>query len=153
MDTPALDLSVPPFNLLSQDQVQRLSAGLHLEYFESGQVIVEAGSAPEGVFVIIKGKVEEYDGDSVERDSVHLVAQYSEGDLFGSLAVLKGQASDAYIAYEEVICQILPGRLFLDLVHENPEFPALLSTKAWPVCLSIGRARRTEKAMISPWSR
>lgn len=122
MDTPALDLSVPPFNLLSQDQVQRLSAGLHLEYFESGQVIVEAGSAPEGVFVIIKGKVEEYDGDSVERDSVHLVAQYSEGDLFGSLAVLKGQANDAYIAYEEVICQILPGRLFLDLVHENPEF-------------------------------
>ncbi len=122
MDTPALDLSVPPFNLLSDDQVQRLSAGLHLEYFEAGQVIIQAGAAPEGVCVIIKGKVEEFDGDTVERSSVHLIAQYSEGDLFGSLAVLKGQANDNYIAYEEVICQVLPGRLFLDLVHENPEF-------------------------------
>ena len=122
MDTPALDLSVPPFNLLSPQQVQRLSAGLHLEYFESGQTIIDSGQAPEGVYVIIKGKVEEYDGDSVERDSLHLVSQFSEGDLFGSLAVLKGAARDAYVAFEEVICQVLPARLFIDLVHENPEF-------------------------------
>ena len=122
MDTPVLDLSVPPFNLLNESQVQRLSTGLHLEYFEAGQTIIEAGASPEGVYLIIKGKVEEYDGDSVERDSLHMISQFSDGDLFGSLAVLKGQARDAYVAYEEVICQVLPARLFLDLVHENAEF-------------------------------
>ena len=122
MDTPVLDLSVPPFNLLNESQVQRLSTGLHLEYFEAGQTIIEAGASPEGIYLIIKGKVEEYDGDSVERDSLHMISQFSDGDLFGSLAVLKGQARDAYVAYEEVICQVLPARLFLDLVHENAEF-------------------------------
>lgn len=122
MDTPALDLSVPPFDLLSDDQIKRLSAGLHLEYFDAKETIIQAGQNPEGLYVILKGKVEEYDGNSVEMDSSHLVGQYSEGDIFGSLAVLKGQANDQYIAYEEVICQVLPSRLFLDLVHDNPEF-------------------------------
>ncbi|QGG80373.1 cyclic nucleotide-binding domain-containing protein [Litorivicinus lipolyticus] len=122
MDTPALDLSVPPFDLLSPEQIKRLSAGLHLEYFEAGQVIIRAGSAPEGLYIILKGKVEEYDGNTLEHDSAHLVSQYSEGDLFGSLAVLKGQARDEYLAFEEAICQCLPAHLFLDLVHENPEF-------------------------------
>ncbi|MGB0958061.1 MAG: DUF294 nucleotidyltransferase-like domain-containing protein, partial [Litorivicinus sp.] len=69
-----------------------------------------------------KGKVEEYDGNSVQRDSLHLVGQFSEGDLFGSLPVLKGEARDQYVAFEESICQCLPAHLFLDLVHENPEF-------------------------------
>ena len=122
MDTPALDLSVPPFDLLSADQIKRLSAGLHLEYFDAGETIIQAGEAPDGLFVILKGKVEEYDGNSVENDSTKLISQYSEGDLFGSLAVLKGQALDRYIAYEEAICQVLPAHLFLDLVHDNPEF-------------------------------
>ena len=122
METPALDFRVPPFDLLSPEQIKVLSTELHLEYFDSGESIIGAGEVPDGLFVILKGKVEEYDGNYVERNSDHLIAQYSEGDMFGSLAVLKGEARDAYMAYEEVICQVIPGRIFLDLVHDNPEF-------------------------------
>ena len=119
MDTPVLDLSVPPFNLLNESQVQRLSTGLHLEYFEAGQTIIEAGASPEGIYLIIKGKVEEYDGDSVERDSLHMISQFSDGDLFGSLAVLKGQARTPTWPMKRSFVR-LPARFWI--WHENAEF-------------------------------
>ena len=74
MDTPVL-IWCSPFNLLNS-WVQRLSTGLHLEYFAS-QTIIEAGASPEGIYLIIKGKVEEYGG----RLSVTCtISQFSDGD-------------------------------------------------------------------------
>ena len=151
MDTPVLDLSVPPFNLLNESQVQRLSTGLHLEYFEAGQTIIEAGASPEGIYLIIKGKVEEYDGDSVERDSLHMISQFSDGDLFGSLAVLKGQVRDAlYVAYEEVICQVL-GSIVFDLVHENAEFRHYFHKGLATMSKHWQAGAATARVMISAW--
>ena len=117
-----LNTTIPPFDLLTEVQINRIQTSLTIEYFESGQSIIAAGSEPNGLFIIIKGQVEEYD-DSIDGDlDARRVAQYSEGDLFGSLAILKGQAKDHYVAFEETLCHVLPASVFLDLVRENPAF-------------------------------
>ncbi len=117
-----LNSEIPPFDLLSEDQLAVLTQSLSIVYFEAGEDIIPAGGSPEGIYIIIKGQVEEYD-ESIEGDrNAQRVAQYSEGDLFGSLAVLKGRAKDKYQAFEECICHMVPAKTFLDLVHDNPEF-------------------------------
>src|SRR5210317_683780 len=117
-----LNSDIPPFDLLSEDQLTVLTQSLSIVYFEAGEDIIPAGGSPEGIYIIIKGQVEEYD-ESIEGDrNAQRVAQYSEGDLFGSWAVLKGRAKDKYQAFEECICHMVPAKTFLDLVHDNPEF-------------------------------
>ena len=122
MVSEVLNTRIPPFDLLSDAQVEQLKQSVSIVYFDAGEDIITGGGSPEGIYIIIKGQVEEYD-ESMEgdRDSQR-VAQYSEGDLFGSLAVLKGKAKDTYRAFEECICHLVPAKTFIDLVHENPEF-------------------------------
>lgn len=122
MVSEVLNTSIPPFDLLSETQLEHLKQNVSIVYFDAGEDIIAAGASPEGIYIIIKGQVEEYD-EAIEggRDEQR-VAQYSEGDLFGSLAVLKGKAKDKYQAFEECICHLVPATTFIDLVHENPEF-------------------------------
>ena len=117
-----LNSDIPPFDLLSEDQLAVLTQSLSIVYFEAGEDIIPAGGSPEGIYIIIKGQVEEYDESIAGDRNAQRVAQYSEGDLFGSLAVLKGRAKDKYQAFEECICHMVPAKTFLDLVHDNPEF-------------------------------
>lgn len=122
MVSEVLNTEIPPFDLLSEAQLELLKQSVSIVYFDAGEDIIPAGGAPDGIYIIIKGQVEEYD-ESIDgsRDDQR-VAQYSEGDLFGSLAVLKGKARDKYQAFEECICHLIPARVFIDLVHDNPEF-------------------------------
>lgn len=122
MVSEVLNTDIPPFDLLSEHELEILKHSLSIAYFDAGEDIIPAGGSPEGIYIIIKGQVEEYD-ETIEGDrDAQRVAQYSEGDLFGSLAVLKGRAKDKYQAFEECICHLVPAETFLDLVHDNPEF-------------------------------
>ena len=62
-----LNTTIPPFDLLTEVQINRIQTSLTIEYFESGQSIIAAGSEPNGLLIIIKGQVEEYD-DSIDGD-------------------------------------------------------------------------------------
>ena len=122
MVSEVLNTSIPPFDLLSETQLEQLKQHVSIVYFDAGEIIIASGASPEGIYIIIKGQVEEYDESIDGGRDAQRVAQYSEGDLFGSLAVLKGKAKDKYQAFEECICHLIPARTFIDLVHENPEF-------------------------------
>lgn len=122
MVSEVLNTSIPPFDLLSTDEVALLKQRVSIMYFDAGEDIIAADGVPEGIYIIIKGQVEEFD-ETIEGDrDAQRVAQYSEGDLFGSLAVLKGRAKDKYQAHQECICHLIPAKVFIDLVHANPEF-------------------------------
>ncbi|MEL0223065.1 MAG: cyclic nucleotide-binding domain-containing protein, partial [Gammaproteobacteria bacterium] len=122
MVSEVLNTDIPPFDLLSEHELEILKQSLSIAYFDAGEDIIPAGGSPEGIYIIIKGQVEEYDETIAGDRDAQRVAQYSEGDLFGSLAVLKGRAKDKYQAFEECICHLVPAKTFLDLVHDNPEF-------------------------------
>jgi len=99
-----LNLDIPLFDLLSEEELAVLTQSLSIVYFEAGEGIVPAGGNPEGIYIIIKGQVEEYDESMAGDRNVQRVAQYSESDLIGSLAVLKGRATTKYEAFERMRC-------------------------------------------------
>ena len=113
----SFDSRNPPFDRLTHDEITRLRAALDIGYFRPGEVIVKNGTAAELLHVIIKGSVEERDGETVE-------ARLGPKDTFDARAVVHGTAGSFFVAAEETLCYLVPRPLVLDLVKRNPGFAA-----------------------------
>ena len=113
-----------PFSLLSQKEQAMLNNNLDIAYFQKGETIITAGEVPEGVFIVLKGKVGESDGSElVDNDAAASVfVHYQDEDYFGGWSVLNGKAIHNFIAVEETICHVLPTRILLDLIADNALF-------------------------------
>lgn len=113
-----------PFSLLSQKEQAMLNNNLDIAYFQKGETIITAGEVPEGVFIVLKGKVGESDGSElVNNDAAASVfVHYQDEDYFGGWSVLNGKAIHNFIAVEETICHVLPTRTLLDLIADNALF-------------------------------
>jgi CBS domain-containing protein len=113
-----------PFSLLSQKEQAMLNNNLDIAYFQKGETIITAGEVPEGVFIVLKGKVGESDGSElVDNDAAASVfVHYQDEDYFGGWSVLNGKAIHNFIAVEETICHVLPTRTLMDLIAENALF-------------------------------
>ena len=61
--TQAFDAQNPPFDRLSHQEIEELRGVLDIGYFRPSEVIVEKTKSSENLHVIIKGSVEERDGD------------------------------------------------------------------------------------------
>ena len=61
MVSEVLNTSIPPFDLLSDAQVEQLKQSVSIVYFDAGEDIISGGGSPEGIYIIIRGQVEEYD--------------------------------------------------------------------------------------------
>ncbi|MGB0663608.1 MAG: putative nucleotidyltransferase substrate binding domain-containing protein [Pontibacterium sp.] len=109
-----------PFSLLTESEQSFLRSHLDLAYFQKGEVILKAGEKPEGIFVILKGRVAESESSGGE-DS-HIYVNYTDEDYFGSWSVLRGEAIHDFIAEEETICHILPTPYLFDLMSTNSLF-------------------------------
>ncbi|MEJ2514535.1 MAG: putative nucleotidyltransferase substrate binding domain-containing protein [Gammaproteobacteria bacterium] len=114
------DTGQPPFSLLSAEERERLLSAMDIQFFPSGEVIIEPGSETSSLYVVDKGLVEESDPAGSDGDSA--VARYRAGELFGFLALLRGRARHRYVAMEDTLCHLAPRKTFLDLVNENAEF-------------------------------
>lgn len=110
----------PPFSLLSDAERQRAVRAMDIHFYSAGDPIIEAGRESGFVFVVDKGLVEERDPAAAETD--HAVAHYRDGEVFGSLAVLRGRARHHYVAMEDTLCHQLRGEVFRELVYSNTEF-------------------------------
>jgi CBS domain-containing protein len=104
-----------PFDRLTADEADVVREALDIAYFRPNETIVGRGAAPDSLFIVIKGLVEERDGDD-------LVALRGPGDAFDSRALVQGGASHAFVAREETLCNLLPRDLTLRLINQNPRF-------------------------------
>ncbi|MCD8513618.1 MAG: DUF294 nucleotidyltransferase-like domain-containing protein [Nitrincola sp.] len=114
-----------PFSLLSAKEQAQLNNNLDIAYFQKGETIIAAGEVPEGVFIVLKGKVGESDGsEPLDQDAItgNVFVHYQDEDYFGGWSVLNGKAIHNFIAVEETICHVLPTRTLMDLIHSNPLF-------------------------------
>ncbi|WP_151671534.1 putative nucleotidyltransferase substrate binding domain-containing protein [Nitrincola schmidtii] len=114
-----------PFSLLSAKEQALLNNNLDIAYFQKGETIIAAGEVPEGVFIVLKGKVGESDGsEALDQDAAaaSVFVHYQDEDYFGGWSVLNGKAIHNFIAVEETICHVLPTRILMDLIHSNPLF-------------------------------
>jgi CBS domain-containing protein len=112
-----LDASTAPFDRLSSEEADSLRAAMDVVYFRPDETIVAEGGAPEGLFIVIKGCVE-------EREQGELVGLLGPKDFFDSRAVVQGVGVSGFIAREETLCSLAPRADVLRLINSNPRFGA-----------------------------
>lgn len=110
------DFAAPPFDRLRQRERDAVVAALDIGYFRAGDTLVDADTAPDHLFVIIKGHVIERGSDG------EIVNTYTTKDAFDAMALLKGTATSRFEAAEETISYLLPKALFLKLTDDNRDF-------------------------------
>jgi len=104
-----------PFDRLTADEIDIVRDSLDIAYFRPNETIIAGDEAPESLFIVIKGAVEERDRDG-------LVALRGPGDMFDSRALVQGRSSNAFVAREETLCNLLPRDVTLGLINKNPRF-------------------------------
>lgn len=117
MSAEGFDPRNPPFDRLSQQEVEEIRAALDIGYFAPGETIIAAGSAAEALHVVIKGSVEVRQGGALE-------AVLGPRDSFDSRALLHGAAGEDFVAVEETLCFLLPREAVRALVGRNAAFAA-----------------------------
>ncbi len=139
-----LDVSTAPFDRLTPEEIEILHGSLDVAYFRPNETIIAEGAAPEGLYIIIKGCVE-------ERSQGELMGLLGPKDFFDSRALVQGAGVSAFIAREETLCSLAPRADLLRLINGNPRFGAFFY-------IDISRkldalAQRDESSQIEPMMR
>ena len=113
----AFDISHAPFDRLSPTEAEAVRAALDIGYFRPGETIIARDGAPDSLFIVLKGAVE-------EREGADVVSLRGPGDCFDSRALVQGGGSNAFVAREETLCHLLPRDVTLRLINQNPRFAA-----------------------------
>ncbi len=113
----AFDTQNPPFDRLTHAEINELRSTMDIGYWSPGEVIVARGEASPFLHVVIKGSVEERDGDEVE----HVLRAK---DSFDARALVHGAAGSTFIAAEETLCYLLPKDIIVRLIKRNTGFAA-----------------------------
>lgn len=117
MPTP-FDFAIPPFDLLTGPEQDKVLAAVDIVYYPLGQTILAPGAALDHVMVVIKGLLaEKNDGD--------LVTVHGPGDLFGASLMFSPAENRAGVScdiQEEALVYLVPTRLITDLCRSNAAF-------------------------------
>nr|WP_221439453.1 DUF294 nucleotidyltransferase-like domain-containing protein [Roseateles oligotrophus] len=107
---------------MSLDERQRVRDGLDIAYFRPGEVLLAPGAAPEYLFILIKGFVQQFEGEGGEEH----IATYGPEDSFDGRALVAGKASGRFVAAQEVLAYQLARSTVTELIASNATFSALL---------------------------
>ncbi len=137
----AFNFSVSPFDCLTQAEQALVRDNLDVAYFRQGEVLLDVGAAPSHLFVLIKGYVQQYEGDE-------LLATYGPDDSFDGRALVAGRSGSRFVAVEEVLAYELSHEAVNALIASNDTFSALLFS-ALGKKLSALAARGSEQEIQS----
>ena len=110
---------VPMLSKLDLSKLKLLAFTSELCTFEGGEVLFEAGDAPDSAYVIMEGAVEIV----AETEAGPVVeGVLGTNELFGELGVLTNSPRSATIrARDEIVALRITDEMFLKLLAENPE--------------------------------
>jgi CBS domain-containing protein len=111
----AFDAANPPFDRLTPTEIETLRAALDIAYFRPDEAIIEQDKPADDLYVVIKGTIEERDGND-------LLALLGPKDSFDSRALVHGRSGRAFVAREETLCYAAPRATILNLIQSNPRF-------------------------------
>lgn len=132
----SFDATNAPFDRLTPSEIDAVRAALDIGYFRPGETIIAQGGAADSLFVVIKGCVE-------ERDGGELVALRGPGDAFDSRALVQGGGSNAFVAREETLCNLVPRDVTLGLINQNARFASFFYRE---ISRKLDAATREEEA-------
>jgi CBS domain-containing protein len=113
----AFDAQNPPFDRLTHLEAAELRQRLDIGYWAPGETIIARGKPADYLHVVIKGWVEERDGEEVE-------AVLGLKDSFDARALVHGAAGASFTAAEETLCYLAPKDIIFDLIKRNSNFAA-----------------------------
>ncbi|NML15315.1 DUF294 nucleotidyltransferase-like domain-containing protein [Azohydromonas caseinilytica] len=116
----AFNFDASPFDCLDAEERQLVRNSVDIAYFRAGDPILEPGSEPGYLFVIIKGHVQQFDEDQ------QVLATYGPDDTFDGRALVAGRVTSRFVALEEVLAYQLARRAVSELIARNATFGALL---------------------------
>ena len=117
MPNSRFDLTHPPFDLLTKAEASGLSASADILFFSNDQEILASGSAVDALYLVMKGLVREMSGEEI-------VGAYREHEAFDCRALATGRTRHRFVAHEEVLLCVFPGREVLALTEKNSLFGA-----------------------------
>ena len=119
MDVIPLLKQLPYFADLSDDLLGQVVATGRTRDVSAGEIIFHRGDAPDGLYVLLDGKVRVYLIDEQGHDIE--LATLSTGNLFGEMALLDGEPRSATVAaLEPSRCLWLARDEFLELLRSAP---------------------------------
>jgi CBS domain-containing protein len=130
---------IAPFDRLDAAELQTAADALDVEYFPSTHTLSEPGQSAEALWIVIKGRIDEYD------DSGEVLATYGPDDLVGAAAVLRGTHYCRLSTAEETLCYTLPRNIFLRLGESCPSLHAHVGASLAERLLRLRRRSRAEE--------
>ena len=113
---------IPPFQFLEESLLKKTAAGLSMEFYPKGTVILKQnGPTSNSLRVIKKGAVQVLMGDEAGEE---IVLEYKgEGDNFGFLSLIgKDRQRTTVKAVEDTLCYILDEPRVRKLIETSPPF-------------------------------
>ena len=115
----AFNFSASPFDSLTNQEQALVRARVDIAYFREGDIILDVGAAPEHLYVLIKGRVAQLDGEE-------MLHSYGPDDTFDGRGLVAGRTSHRFVAQEEVLAYQLARDAVSSLIASNATFSALL---------------------------
>ena len=138
-------LKIPVFQGLESRELRTIKRILYQREYKKDEVIFNQGDAGLGMYIIVKGTVEIVCGP--ER---HMLAELSEGDFFGELALLDDSPRSATAVSKtpcKMLCFFKPE--LLDLINRDPGLGSKILFKlAW----TIGERLKSTNEQVSELS-
>ena len=108
--------SIHPFDLLSQNELKKLTKGTEIAYYPKESQLLSQESSAEKLFIIIKGEVASRLEESSNVRIFHIK------DSFDADAILSGKSPYNYIALEDTIVYEIEKNIFKSLFKSNSAF-------------------------------
>lgn len=115
----AFNFAASPFDCLTPDEQRLVRASVDIAYFPEGAVVLDVGTVPTHLFILIKGYVTQTEGDEV-------LATYGPDDCFDGCGLMTGRVGSRFVAAEEVVAYQLAREAVNELIARNTTFGALL---------------------------
>jgi CRP-like cAMP-binding protein len=125
--------SVTLFRHLTEDELEKLAAGMNHMIYTAGEVITRQGAAAHWLYVLTSGSAEvranvDPDGDGPAPAQAKIVARLDAPDFFGEMGLMTGEPRAAdVVAVTDVDCFRLGKSTFERVLLDRPEIANELS--------------------------
>jgi CBS domain-containing protein len=111
-----------PFNTLDQEALNKLARHCRIDFFPKGTQVFKTGETEvKDLYIIQSGGVKTFIVD--DEGEVTLKDYRGQGSVFGALGLIRGTRANLDVEMvEDTFCFLVPGKVFLDLIKEQPGF-------------------------------